>query len=209
MADKTLEQSNEVIVEDISFEDYLVQYEGQRVEWHMGKVVKQVTNNTKHNVILGFIFNLLSIYLDLKKLGQVVLAGVPMYISDEQPAREPDLMIVLNENLERLTEKYLNGAADLTIEIISPGTGHIDRGAKFEEYEAAGVREYWIIDPLREEVLAYSLNEKGRYQRIEPEENRITSVLLPDFALDTTILWQDALPTGMAVVKMAQGMLED
>jgi Uma2 family endonuclease len=209
MTDKVVEQAETIVIEDISFEEYLVQYEGQRMEWHMGKVVKQVTNNTKHNLILGFMFNLLSLYLDLKELGQVVLAGVPMYISDEQPAREPDLMIVLNENSKRLTEKYLNGAADLAIEIISPGTGHIDRGTKFEEYEAAGVREYWIIDPLREEVLAYSLSEKGRYQRIEPEDNRIASSLLPDFVLDTAILWQDNLPTGMAVVKLTQGMMKD
>ena len=44
MTDETLEQSDIVIAEDISFEDYLVQYEGQRMEWHMEKVVKQVRN---------------------------------------------------------------------------------------------------------------------------------------------------------------------
>lgn len=194
----------------ISFEDFLTQYDGQRVEWHAGKVVQQVTNNPQHNAILLFLSYLFKTYLDLTKQGQLILAGVPMYISDEQPAREPDLMILLPDSAERLTKQYLDGPADIAIEIISPGTGYIDRGAKFVEYEQAGVKEYWLIDPLREELLVYRLDADGIF-RPAPRDasNKAASTVLAGFALDPTLLWQEVLPEAMAIVDLAQQMAAD
>lgn len=205
MSEKILEQVAVSQAEEISFADFLARYDGQRMEWHMGKVVAQVTNNTRHNMILGFIYQLFELFLSIKSLGKVVLAGVPMFISPNQPAREPDLMILLTASLPRLKEKYLEGAADLALEIVSPSSVQMDRGAKFEEYEAAGVREYWIIDPLREEVLVYALNEKGHYQRIDADEKgRLNSAVLQGFHLLPSLLWQENLPQGMEIVKLAQ-----
>jgi Uma2 family endonuclease len=205
MAEKIIEQVAMSQEEEISFTDFLVRYDGQRMEWHMGRVVAQVTNNTQHNRILFFLSQLFGFFVSLKSLGEVVLAGVPMFISPNQPAREPDLMILLNDSLPRLKEKYLEGAADLAVEIVSPGSVQLDRGAKFEEYEAAGVREYWIIDPLREEVLVYALNEKGHYQRIDVDEKgRLNSAVLQGFQLMPSLLWQENLPQGMEIVKLAQ-----
>jgi Uma2 family endonuclease len=51
----------------------------------------------------------------------------------------------------------------LIVEIISPESSGRDRGEKFYEYEMAGVREYWLIDPQREQVEFYELNAEGRY----------------------------------------------
>lgn len=207
---KADEQAQPIIAENVPFKAFLVTYEGQRVEWHAGKVVKQVTNNTTHNLIQGFLYLLLNFYLEFTVSGKVLLAGIPMYISDDQPAREPDLMVVLNANLERLKAQYLDGPADLVVEIVSPGTGHVDRGAKFEEYERAGVGEYWLIDPLREDVWVYHLGEKGHYQRIEPDANkRLASIVLPGFVLDPAVFWQEELPSGMAIVEMAQAMVAE
>jgi Uma2 family endonuclease len=56
--------------------------------------------------------------MGFKSLGEVLLAGVPMYISDQQPAREPDLLIVLNANRQRIKANYLAGPADLVVEIV-------------------------------------------------------------------------------------------
>lgn len=64
-----------------------------------------------------------------------------------QSGREPDLLFISNETAQRLTERKLEGAADLVIEIIFPESVRRDRYEKFDEYEEAGVREYWIIDP--------------------------------------------------------------
>lgn len=194
----------------LTFQEFLTQYDGKDYEWHMGEVVQKMTNNTQHNLIMGFLFQLLNLYLDMKSLGKVVLAGVPMYITDEQPAREPDLMVILNANLGRLKEKFLDGAADIAIEIVSPGSATIDRGAKFVEFEAAGVREYWIIDPIRREALFYHLSDDGTYQRIDADNTGIlASSVLAGFSIDPTILWQESLPEGMAVVRMAQDLIAE
>ncbi|MEO1165302.1 MAG: Uma2 family endonuclease, partial [Chloroflexota bacterium] len=194
--------TDKAIISDklITFTDFLTQYEGQRAEWHAGEVVPKVTNNTRHNLIQGFLYQLLSMFLDLTDMGQVILAGVPMYIDDDSPAREPDLMILLNENSERLKARHLEGAVDIAIEIVSPGSDSIDRGTKFVEYESAGVREYWLIDPLRNEAIIYALNDEGRYQRIA--STQLTSHILPQFSLDTALLWQEKLPNSIAILEL-------
>lgn len=209
MTEKMLEQSQTVIEENISFEEFLNRYDGQAVEWHAGRVETKVTNNTLHNLILGFVYQLFDIFVSIKSSGKVILAGVPMFVGHDKPAREPDLMVILNESLPRLKSQHLEGAAELVVEIVSPGTGHVDRGAKFEEYEAAGVREYWLIDPMREEVLLYILNEKKRFQRIDADEHgEVNSVVLAGFRIAPSLLWQDPLPQGMEIVKLAQEMVK-
>jgi Uma2 family endonuclease len=79
-----------------------------------------------------------------------------------QSGREPDLLFVAQTNLERLKETYLDGPADLVVEIVSPeGVGR-DRGVKFYEYAQGGVPEYWLIDPQTEWAEFYRL-EEGHY----------------------------------------------
>lgn len=103
-----------------------------------------------------------------------------MRLGNELPAREPDLLVLLNEHAERDTDTYVEGPADWVIEIVSPESGARDRGTKFDEYERGGVSEYWIIDPHRRELWAYRRGEDGLYQSLPvDEEGRVTSVTLP------------------------------
>lgn len=212
MADMQIQsmREQEVIAEGVSFEDFLERYEGQRVEWHAGKVIKQVTNNEKHQFILGFLFNVFSHFLGMQDIGRVYLAGYQMFISHGVPARQPDLMIVLKENYDRIKPKQFEGPADICLEVVSPGSSHIDRGAKLDEYEAAGVPEYWLIDPIREEAVIYTLADDKHYRRRPfDDQGRLTSTILPGFALDPAILWQETLPTGPQLVQMVEAMLSE
>lgn len=203
-AEKT--QSTDTPVEKISFEDFVQQYEGQPVEWHAGKVVKKVSNNERHQLILGFLYGILSYMLAIKPKGRVYLAGLPMFIADTQPAREPDLMIILEDKFENVQTNRLMGAADIAVEVVSPGSDTVDRGAKFNEYENAGVQEYWLIDPIRKSVWIYALDDEKHYQRIGKDKTIISRVL-PDFSLDIDILWQDELPAGPELVEIVEEML--
>ncbi len=109
--------------------------------------------------------------------------------------REPDLLFVAQEHLDRLKETYLDGPADLVVEIISPESLERDRGAKFVEYEAGGVPEYWLLDPLRRWVEFYRLGEDGRYRAaFAGAEGTYHSVALPGFWLRVEWLWQEPLP---------------
>jgi len=193
--------------EFLSFEEYLERYdsyEGARTEWLAGKVgIYPLSNNLQHNNILGFLHTLLTLLLGMTKLGRVLLAGVPMKYSDEHPAREPDLMVLLTPHLDRITPRYVAGVADIVVEIVSPESVARDRGEKFEEFEAAGVPEYWLFDPLREEAAVYALSADGRYRRVPLDaQGRLVSTVLPGFALDPALLWQAALPDGEQIMAM-------
>ncbi len=105
--------------------------------------------------------------------------------------REPDLLFVASEHLERLKEAYLEGPADLVVEIVSPESVGRDRGEKFCEYEQAGVPEYWLIDPLREQAEFCQLGAQGRYRMVMPEAGEIYhSAVVPGFWLRVAWLWQ-------------------
>ncbi len=198
-----------VVAEGVSFEDFLTRYSEQHAEWLMGKVILIVTNNTIHDRIQTLLVTLLNLFVSFRGLGRVLSAGVPMYISEDQPAREPDIMVVLSQNKDQIKQNRLQGPADIAVEIVSPESSKRDHGDKLDEYEAAGVREYWLFDPLRQQTSIYEFGADSRYrQRPLDEQGRITSGVLPGFVLDPTLLWQDDLPEGDALIALVQQMLE-
>jgi Uma2 family endonuclease len=192
--------------QNISFQDYLKAYnsvEGMRTEWNAGEVESyKTTNNLQHQRLIGFLVALLGYFLDRDKLGEVILAGFPMYLSDDKPAREPDLMVILNDHRDRLKPTYLDGIADLVVEVVSPESDERDHGKKLLEYEAAGIPVYWLIDPLRREVDVYVLGDDQRYHRVAG----LTSGVLHGFVLDPQILWQESLPDGATLLALVEQM---
>lgn len=124
-----------IIAEDVDFATYLERFGEIRSEWIQGTVIKHMANNLQHQLILGFLTTLINLYLGFKPIGKLLLAGYAMYRGDEYPAREPDLLVVLNERSDQMKSNHLDGVADLTIEIVSPESTRRDRGIKFAEYE--------------------------------------------------------------------------
>jgi len=82
---------------------------------------------------------------------------------------QPDLFIVCD--LSKLDGKRCNGTPDFVIEITSPYSSHRDHIRKFNIYEKAGVREYWIVDP-NEKTLRVCILKNGKYE--------ITDFIHPD-----------------------------
>jgi len=76
----------------------------------------------------------------------------------------------------------------LIIEILSPGNSKREMKDKFALYESAGVREYWIIDPVREHILVYVVDETGKFIGRQPfyAGDQIPSEVLVGFVLNTT-----------------------
>lgn len=197
--------------EKISFSAYLKAYssvEGRRTEWVAGSVESYaMTNNLNHQRLLGFLFKLLSLFLEKHHLGEVIIAGFPMYVSDDKAAREPDLMVVLNAHRARIQPTYLDGIADVVVEIVSPESEERDHGKKYIEYETLGVPEYWLVDPIRREADVYVLGDDHHYHRSARDaQNRFFSTMLPGFAFDPTILWQEILPDSQTAVTLVEHM---
>jgi Uma2 family endonuclease len=122
-----------------------------------------------------------------------------MKLSDS--GREPDLIFVSTANLDRAKDTYLDGPADLVVEIISPESVGRDRGEKFLEYEAGGVPDYWLIDPQRQWAEFYRL-EEGRYRLLHAgTEGIVRPHTIPDFWLRVEWLWQQPMPRIVDVLR--------
>jgi Uma2 family endonuclease len=196
-----------VIADGVSFAQFLTDYSEGHYEWLMGKVIRVVSNNVNHNVLLGWLYNLLSLFLNLKGLGIVLLAGVPMKISDSRPGREPDLMVILKAHSQRIQPTYVDGPADFVVEIVSPDSIERDRATKLEEYQSAGVPEYFLIDPRHREAVLYQRSPDGVYHPTPLDsQGRLASTVLPGFALDPALLWRAEPPGAEELIALVRAM---
>lgn len=120
----------------------------------------------------------------------------------------PDIVFVANNNFDRLHETHVYGPPDIVIEVLTPESTAQDRGEKFVAYEAAGVREYWLIDPLRQIADMYYLGPDRLYDEYRPDiTGRLRSRVLKGFILDIDSLWQRVLPMTTEIVERAQAMI--
>jgi Uma2 family endonuclease len=181
----------------MTLEEYLDwDYEGVRAEWVDGEVVLMSPVRLDHQFLVQFLYELIVVFARKHSLGKVLLAPTRMRLPTKPTGREPDLLFVSTPHLNRLKENHVDGPADLVVEIVSPESEVRDRATKFNEYEAAGIPEYWLIDSLRHEALFYLLGDDGRYHLRMPSSDGIyQSRTLEGFRLRPDWLWRDPLPT--------------
>ncbi len=180
-------------------------------EWVDGEVIVFMPPKIQHQFVLAFLHKLLGIYADFLSLGAVLAAPAEMRVYSDGRSREPDLFFVATENSHRLEENRLVGPADLIVEVISTESVARDRTEKFYEYQEAGVREYWLIDPRpgRERADFWVLDEKGQYQPVPLKNGVYRSTLLPGFWLRADWLAQNPLPDSMACFAEIIGLPTD
>jgi Uma2 family endonuclease len=201
--------SGDVIAENVTYETFLTRFEGQHVEWILGEVIKMSPVSNHHDELSGFLYLLFRTYLAYAGGGRVLQAPMVMKPTPDFPAREPDLQIILPENFDIIEENQVAGVADLVVEIISPESQRRDRVEKFSEYERAGVREYWIIDPTRKEALFYTLQSNREFDLWQMnDENMYRSQVLPQLEFRTMIFWSPRLPDVPEILEMVQQMLK-
>lgn len=195
----------------LTYEEFLAWAdEDTLAEWVDGEVIVTSPASRQHQETSNFLNILLSFYASAHKLGRVLLSPFQVKLGPDLPGREPDLLFVAREHLERLKETHLDGPADLAVEIVSPESRERDRGAKFYEYETAGVGEYWLIDPQRRQAEFYQLGEDGFYHPVSPDaEGVYHSAILPGFWLRVDWLWQDPLPTPVETLRLLTEILGD
>jgi len=171
-------------------------------EWRDGETIIMTLASLRHQDVVGFLSTLLRLYVQRHALGRVIEAPFPMRM--KKAVREPDILFVAQEHLERLKPTYLDGGADLVVEVISPESVGRDRGEKFYEYEEAGVREYWLIDPQREVLEVYVLEGERFRLAFMDHAGRYESRVLPGFWVEAEWFWQDPLPPVLEVLKALQ-----
>lgn len=191
-----------VPVGKVSYREYLDWLtEDTWAEWVEGEVRVLSPASRQHQEVVGFLAALFRLYLDRTGLGVVLTAPFVMHTGPELPAREPDLLFVGREHMDRLTKTSLEGPADLVVEVVSADSRLWDRGEKFAEYEMGGVREYWLIDPEVERADFYVLESDGRFRRVETDVDGVyTSAVLPGLRVRVKWFWQVPPPSLWDVV---------
>jgi len=177
----------------MTYEEFLAwANEDTLAEWVDGEVVMYSPASKQHQDMTSFLYEMIRAYTRPRDMGEIVQAPFQMKL---EHGREPDLLFVAREHLNRLRKTYLDGPADLVVEIISPESLDRDRGAKFAEYEAGGIPEYWLLDPVRRWAEFYRLGEDGRYRTaFAGAEGVYQTEALPGFWLRVEWLWQEPLP---------------
>jgi len=194
----------------MSYEEFLAWAdEDTHAEWVDGEVIVHMPPKDRHQDIVGFLYTLFRLFAELFGLGKVRSAPFEVRLTPAGPSREPDIFFVAREHLDRLTPDRLEGPADLIVEVVSPDSVQRDRDQKFREYEAAGVREYWVVDsrPGRQRADFYRLDEEGRYRLYATEDDeRVVSEVLPGFWLRPAWLWEEELPDPLMALAEIRGL---
>jgi Uma2 family endonuclease len=154
----------------------------------------------EHDDLDLWLSTLIRMFIEEHDLG-VIRHNIFVRFASQRRRRVPDLFFVRSDRVGLLKPTYLDGSPDLIIEIISPDSQSRDRREKYRDYEKAGVREYWIIDPLSKTVEAYALD--GRKFRLieEDADGGIRSMALANFRLKPEWLWRRPLPKVATILK--------
>lgn len=184
----------------VTFEEYLEwESESGYVEWVDGEIVIMPNPSLKHQEIVGFLYVILSAFAEQHDLGTVIQAPFAMKLATLGRGREPDILFVTKERESLFEKNYLAGAADVAVEVISPGTGRTERGDKYFEYELSGIHEYWLIDPERQHAEFYRLGADKLYHVADLQSGNIfRSEIITDFWLRVDWLWK--LPKKIAAL---------
>jgi Uma2 family endonuclease len=187
----------------LTYEEFLTWCdEDTWAEWVDGEVVVLSPASVRQQQLVDFLVQTLGVYVQAKGLGLLLSAPFQMKTGPDLPGREPDLLFVARENLGRLKDRYLEGPADLVVEVVSPESRLRDRGEKFAEYEAGGVREYWLVDPEARQADFYVLGPDNRYDRRRADAAGIyRSQVVEGLWARPEWLWQDPLPPVLVVLR--------
>jgi len=173
-----------------TYADYLMWKIKDRLELLKGKIFQMGVPSLTHQTVSMNFSRLLSNYFyktPCKLFAapfDVRLAKKGEKDNEVYTVVQPDLCVVCDA--DKLDERGCWGAPDLIIEILSPGNSKKEMLNKYELYEEAGVREYWVVRPDYKEITQFVL-ENNKYRTLPPvvEGTIIHSAIFPDLSLQT------------------------
>ena len=133
---------------------------GVRLELVDGEIAVSPSPVPRHSFTVGALYAILKAHIDDHDLGEVLMDVDTIF--GEYDVRRPDIFYFTKARRHFIGEKAIEGPPDLAVEVISAGNERTDRRDKFEQYAAGKVRHYWIVDPTRKTIEAYSLRG-GKY----------------------------------------------
>ena len=129
--------------------------DGQRAELIDGQIYYMAPPNRRHQRFVSKLNQSIANYIDSHN-GSCEVYPTPFAVflnEDDKNYVEPDISVICDP--EKLTDKGCTGAPDFIIEIVSPSSRRIDYFVKPFKYCSTGVREYWIVDPDKKQIIVY------------------------------------------------------
>lgn len=183
-----------------SFYDWLT--EDNKAEFINGEVVVQTPARNRHTVASMNLSTLLSTYVELNDLGFVGAETVLVALTRNDYL--PDICFFGKAKATEIEPDQVKyPAPDFVAEVLSPGTEHVDRGVKFEDYAAHGVSEYWLIDPEKQTVEQYVLRPGGYELLFKVQEGSLTSTAVTGFTIPVIAIF-DARRKNQVLAHMIQ-----
>ena len=175
-----------------TYQDYLqLPDDGKRYEVINGELIMAPSPITIHQMINMSLSARLFNYVKENELGTILTAPLDVVLN-ETNVYQPDIIFISRERKEIITEKNISGAPDLVIEILSPSTAYYDLFDKKEQYEKFGVKEYWIVDPMRQWIEVYQLKE-GKFNLVQKlqKQGKLRSELLKGLTIDLQEIFKE------------------
>jgi len=167
-----------------TYQDYLQMPEDKRCELIEGEFHMVPSPMTYHQRVSRSLELLLWEFVRRNNLGEVFYAPYDVVLSDENVV-QPDILFISRERSHIITEKNVQGAPDLVIEITSKASERWDREIKRKLYAKFGVEEYWIVDPDKKTVDVMTSGKSGfEVAKSYRAKDTLTSPLLKGLSID-------------------------
>lgn len=156
--------------------------EGTRAELIDGQIYYMAPPSGTHQKISMFLSKIIANYID-KKGGNCEVYAAPYAVflnKDDINYVEPDISVICDPS--KLDDKGCHGAPDWIIEITSPSTQSMDYGIKLFKYRTAGVREYWIVNPVKKIVSVFDL-ENEQQSGVYSFDDEIPVTIYPELTI--------------------------
>lgn len=166
-----------------TIEDIYALPDGQRAELIDGRMYMMAPPNTRHQSLVSEFTVTIGSYIRSKG-GNCKVFPAPFAVflnKDDQNYVEPDISVICDKS--KLNDKGCSGAPDWIIEIISPSTSRIDYGVKLFKYRTTGVREYWIVNPVKKTVTVYDFENEEKTNQYDFDET-IASCIYEDLKIN-------------------------
>ncbi|MDI9363944.1 MAG: Uma2 family endonuclease [Flavobacterium sp.] len=155
--------------------------EDDKAEYINGEIILHSPVMLRHNLATSFMSRVFSTYADLKDLGIIGIEKCMIELS--RNSYEPDIVFWKNDKAEKFTaQQKIFPVPDFIIEVLSDSTEKNDRGIKFEDYALHCVKEYWIVDPIKETIEQYLLQNGVFELELKSKEGYINCQVLKGLA---------------------------
>ena len=190
---------------DITFEDFLdLAPDGVQADLLDGVMYMASPDNIDAADLNSWLAGVLVPFVEAQDLGKIYLSRVAYRLSSKR-GPEPDIGFVCKARLGLRRRGFIEGRPDLAIEIVSPDSndpGSVERDyvLKRATFEAAGVVEYWILDPDEGRAMFLRLID-GKYMEVLPTNHIFRSEVLPGLELDARWLTTPDRPSAYSVLR--------